>query len=225
MCLHLPHDHTQSSRSPSHPLFLFSPWGPVLWDFWLRLKSLTEESHQLELAQEKQTAQLEALPRSNRKLHPASLWAVWRLTWGLSHGKIPTLWERNSACFCSEILQHFFLSLCIDYECSTGQYTPKSSVWSWETKPEHNFSRRGLSILSHLWFTLNYTMDDQSSQKWIPTENVFLSNLFHMCLKVVQVVWVQNLCVRKTSSFEPSHQLLNWFTYGVKLESTLVKWQ
>lgn len=140
MCLHLPGDHTQSSRSPFHPFFLFSPWGLVLWDFWLQLKSLTEESHQLELAQEKQTAQLEALPRSNRKFHPTSLLAIWRLTWGLSHGKIPTLWERNLACFCAEILQHFSLSpsLSMDYECSTGQYTPKLSVWSWGIKPEHN---------------------------------------------------------------------------------------
>lgn len=115
------------------------------------------------------------------------------------------------------------LSLSMDYECSTGWYTPKLSVWSWETKPEHNFWRRRFSILCHLWFTLNYTMDEQASHKWISAENVFLSNLFHMCLKVVQVVRVQNLCVRKTSSFEPSCQLLNWFTYGVKLESTLVK--
>lgn len=128
MCLHLPCDHTQSSRSPFHPLFLFSPRGQVLWDFWLQLKSLTEESHQLELVQEKQTAQLEALPRNNRKPHLTSLLAIWRLTWGLSHGKIPTLWKRNSACFCSEILQHFSLSLPMYYECSTGQYTPKLSV-------------------------------------------------------------------------------------------------
>lgn len=31
------------------------------------------------------------------------------------------------------------LSLSMDYECSTGQCTPKLSVWSWETKPKHNF--------------------------------------------------------------------------------------
>lgn len=93
------------------PLSFFPLQGLVLWDFWLKLELLTEKSHELELAQEKQTAQLEALPLSkasnNTKLHPASLLTIWRLTWELSHGKIPTLLERDSAYFWSEILLHF----------------------------------------------------------------------------------------------------------------------
>lgn len=60
-----------------YPPFLFSLPCLVLWDFWLRLELLTEESHELELVQEKQTAQLEAQPLSkasnNMKPHPASL--------------------------------------------------------------------------------------------------------------------------------------------------------
>lgn len=96
------------------PLFLFCLQGLVLWDFWLKLELLTEELHELEPAQEKQTAQLEALPLSkasnNMKPHPASLLTIWRLTWEWRHGKIPTLSEKDLAYFWSETLLHFSLS-------------------------------------------------------------------------------------------------------------------
>jgi len=54
----------------------------------------------------------------------------------------------------------------------------------------------------------NDAVNEQTSNKWTSTDNVFLSNLFHMRLKVVQDVQVQKLCGRKKSSFKSSYQML-----------------
>lgn len=79
----LPCEHTQSSRSPFHPSFFFLRKAQSCGVSDSNSNCSLEELHELELAQEKQTAQLEALPlskaSSNMDPHPAPL-LTWRLT-------------------------------------------------------------------------------------------------------------------------------------------------
>lgn len=134
------------------------------------------------------------------KLHPAPLPATWRGAWELSHGKMSTLLEGESANFWSKIL-----CLYMGYEWATAQQTPNLVSGLGGVNLNIISEAGGVSIFSSLWFALNYAMDEQTSNKWISTDNVFLSNLFHMCLKAVQDVQVQNLCGRKKRALLNSH--------------------